>query len=62
MTQRKHEDGSARIVNAPSQSGTTPSVNLTPPTDDEEKHLRSIEQTSSQYDPRIVVGGPRTVR
>jgi hypothetical protein len=60
MTRRKHEGDSAKTVNAPSRP-ETPTVSLTPPTDEEERHLRSIEQSSSNYDPAIVVGGPRTV-
>ncbi len=61
MAERKHDGGSAMTVNAQSQS-ETPTVYLTPPTQDEEKYLRSIEQSNSEYDPAIVVGGPRSVR
>lgn len=61
MAQRKHDSDSAKTVSAKSQS-ETPIVRLTPPTQDEEKHLRSIEQSNSEYDPAIVVGGPRSAR
>ena len=37
-------------------------VVFTPPTEDEEKYLRTIELSSDEYDPSIVVGGPRNFR
>ncbi|OSI70498.1 hypothetical protein BST63_33260 [Bradyrhizobium canariense] len=61
MAHRNHESDSAKIVDAKSQS-ETPRVYLTAPTDDEEQHLRSIEKSNSEYDPAIIVGGPRSVR
>jgi hypothetical protein len=61
MANRKQDAGVAETVNAPSQS-EAPTVNLTPPTEDEEKYLRSIEQSNSNYDPGIILGGPRVVR
>lgn len=61
MAQRNHEGDTAPTVNAPSHTDR-PSVSLTPPTDDEERHLRSIEQSSNHYDPSVIVGGPRVVR
>ena len=61
MANRKHEAGAAEIVDARSQS-EAPTINLTPPTEDEEAYLRSIEQSNSDYNPAIILGGPRLAR
>ena len=61
MPQRKHDVRSAGTADANSRSDT-PSVVLTPPTEDEEKYLRSIEQSNSDYNPEIILGGPRVAR
>lgn len=37
-------------------------VVLTPPTEDQEDYLRTIERSSDEYDPSVIVGGPRNVR
>ena len=61
MAPRNHDSDSAKTVTASSQS-EMPQVYLTPPTEDEEEYLRSIEQSNSEYDPTIIVGGPRVIR
>ena len=34
-------------------------VVLTPPTSDEEDYLNKIQRSSADYDPNVIIGGPR---
>jgi hypothetical protein len=61
---QQNHDRSAQ--NAPTSQSTQTSVQsiivLSPPTQDQEDYLRSIEQSSDDYDPNVVIGGPRQHR
>jgi hypothetical protein len=61
MDGRKHQARAQDRSNRVSQSDA-PKVILTPPSDEEEKFLQSIERTSGDYNPDIIVGGPRNFR
>lgn len=37
-------------------------VVLTPPTAEQEDYLKGIERSTGNYDPNVIVGGPRSTR
>jgi hypothetical protein len=61
MDDRKHQaraqDQSDGVSKADAQK-----VFLTPPSAEEEKFLQSIERTIGDYNPEVIVGGPRNFR
>jgi hypothetical protein len=58
MTARKQDSSQQNQSTTKERAIATPMV-FTPPSRDEEEFLKSIEQASEGYDPKVIVGGPR---
>lgn len=57
MTARKQDNMDRR--DSEKKGVVASSAVFTPPSQDEEAFLKSLEQTSGNYDPKVTVGGPR---
>ncbi|MGO9847546.1 MAG: hypothetical protein ACLPKT_13355 [Methylocella sp.] len=51
------EEDAARVAAPSSSVGQT--IDLPRPTQDQEKYLEKIKRSTGNYDPNVVVGGPR---
>jgi hypothetical protein len=60
VVQQNNDQSAPRKPSAPSTVQST--IVLSPPTQDQEDYLRSIERSSDDYDPNVVIGGPRQLR
>lgn len=61
MDPRKQQDARARQTVSDDYVRRAQAVDLNPPSDEEEQFLKSIERTGGDYNPEVIVGGPRTI-
>lgn len=61
MTERKQDNQVDKKKENQERVIAAPAV-FTPPSQDEEAFLKGIAQASENYDPNVIVGGPRNFR